>query len=222
MIVLLDNYDSFTYNLYQILAQYEEVKIFRNDKITLKEIEKINPKGIIISPGPGRPENAGILIDMVKRFKGIYPMLGVCLGHQGIAASFGGNVIRAKEIVHGKRSLVTLKKSKLFKGINEKEEVMRYHSLIVERESLPKELEIIAETDDKEIISKFIEKIKNREESENIMMNAARIINKEIRKQRREGREEGMIFVAKKLKGKMHIKDISQITGLSEKEIEKL
>ena len=136
MIVLLDNYDSFTYNLYQILAQYEEVKIFRNDKITLKEIEKINPKGIIISPGPGRPENAGILIDMVKRFKGIYPMLGVCLGHQGIAASFGGNVIRAKEIVHGKRSLVTLKKSKLFKGINEKEEVMRYHSLIVERESL--------------------------------------------------------------------------------------
>ena len=79
MIVLLDNYDSFTYNLYQILAQYEEVKIFRNDKITLKEIEKINPKGIIISPGPGRPENAGILIDMVKRFKGIYPMLGVCL-----------------------------------------------------------------------------------------------------------------------------------------------
>lgn len=152
MIVLLDNYDSFTYNLYQILAQYEEVKIFRNDKITLKEIEKINPKGIIISPGPGRPENAGILIDMVKRFKGIYPMLGVCLGHQGIAASFGGNVIRAKEIVHGKRSLVTLKKSKLFKGINEKEEVMRYHSLIVERESLPKELEIIAETDDKEIM----------------------------------------------------------------------
>ena len=152
MIVLLDNYDSFTYNLYQILAQYEEVKIFRNDKITLKEIEKINPKGIIISPGPGRPENAGILIDMVKRFKGIYPMLGVCLGHQGIAASFGGNVIRAKEIVHGKRSLVMLKKSKLFKGINEKEEVMRYHSLIVERESLPKELEIIAETDDKEIM----------------------------------------------------------------------
>ena len=146
MIVLLDNYDSFTYNLYQILAQYEEVKIFRNDKITLKEIEKINPKGIIISPGPGRPENAGILIDMVKRFKGIYPMLG------GIAASFGGNVIRAKEIVHGKRSLVTLEKSKLFKGINEKEEVMRYHSLIVERESLSKELEIIAETDDKEIM----------------------------------------------------------------------
>lgn len=102
MIVLLDNYDSFTYNLYQILAQYDEVKIFRNDKVTLKEIEEINPKGIIISPGPGRPENAGILIDMVKRFKGVYPMLGVCLGHQGIAESFGGNVIRAKEIVHGK------------------------------------------------------------------------------------------------------------------------
>ena len=99
------------------------------DNMTLKEIEEINPKGIIISPGPGRPENAGILIDMVKRFKGVYPMLGVCLGHQGIAESFGGNVIRAKEIVHGKRSLVTLKKSKLFKGINEKEEVSRNHKV---------------------------------------------------------------------------------------------
>lgn len=153
MIVLLDNYDSFTYNLYQILAEYDEVKVFRNDKVTLQQIAELNPKGIIISPGPGRPENAGILIDVVKEFKGIYPMLGVCLGHQGIAESFGGNIVRAKNIVHGKRSLITIKEAKIFKGLNEKQDVMRYHSLIVDRDTLPETLEIIAETDEKEIMA---------------------------------------------------------------------
>lgn len=153
MIVLIDNYDSFTYNLYQILASLKEVKVFRNDKVTLEEIKEINPEGIVISPGPGRPENAGILLDVVREFKEKYPILGVCLGHQGIAMAFGGKVVSAKEIVHGKRSKVSFKPCKIFKGLNQSEDVMRYHSLIVEKESLPEELEVVASTEDNEIMA---------------------------------------------------------------------
>ena len=152
MLVLIDNYDSFTYNLYQILAKYDEIKVFRNDKITIGELDNLKPKGIVISPGPGRPENAGILIDIVREFKGKYKILGVCLGHQGIAQCFGAKIVRANKIVHGKKDKVFLKKVPLFEGISNEEEVMRYHSLIVERETLPDELEIIAETLDKEIM----------------------------------------------------------------------
>lgn len=153
MIVLIDNYDSFTFNLYQILASLKEVKVFRNDKVTLEEIKAINPEGIVISPGPGRPENAGILLDVVKEFKGKCPILGVCLGHQGIALAFGGNVVSAKEIVHGKRSKVNFKPCKIFDGLNQSEDVMRYHSLIVEKESLPNEIEVVASTEDDEIMA---------------------------------------------------------------------
>lgn len=153
MIVLIDNYDSFTYNLYQILASLKEVKVFRNDKVTLEEIREMNPEGIVISPGPGRPENAGILLDVVNEFKGKCPILGVCLGHQGIALSFGGKVVSAKEIVHGKRSKVKFKPCKIFDGLNQSEDVMRYHSLIVEKESLPNEIEVMATTENDEIMA---------------------------------------------------------------------
>lgn len=152
MIILIDNYDSFTYNLYQILAKYEEVKIFRNNKVSLKEIADLKPEGIVISPGPGRPADAGIIIPLIKEFKGKYPILGVCLGHQAIAESFGGKIVNSKEVVHGKRTAVILKESKIFKSLNKIEEVMRYHSLIVEKETFPNSLEIIAETKDKEIM----------------------------------------------------------------------
>ena len=146
MIVLIDNYDSFTFNLYQYLGEFTEVKIFRNDEVTIEELRELNPKGIVISPGPGRPEDAGISMQIAKKFGEDIPVLGICLGHQAIAAAYGGDVVRAKEIFHGKSSNVTVKGSDIFEGISRKLDVMRYHSLVVDRSTFPKELEIIAET----------------------------------------------------------------------------
>ena len=160
MIALIDNYDSFTFNLYQYLGEFTEVKIFRNDEITVEELKKLKPDGIVISPGPGRPEDAGISIDVIKNFGDNIPVLGICLGHQAIAAAFGGKVIRANEICHGKSSQIQVKGNDIFEGISRKLDVMRYHSLIVERGTLPKELEIIAETTKDNIIMAIKHKTK--------------------------------------------------------------
>lgn len=150
MIVLIDNYDSFTYNLYQYISEFAEVKIVRNDEITLDELRELKPNGIVISPGPWTPQEAGISIEVAKNFGDDIPVLGICLGHQSIGAAYGANIVRAKQIFHGKSSEITVKGSDIFEGISRKVQVMRYHSLIIERASMPKELEIIAETNDEE------------------------------------------------------------------------
>lgn len=149
MIILIDNYDSFTFNLYQYLSEYAETKVFRNDEITIDELEKLSPKGIVISPGPGVPEDAGISIEVIQKLGETIPILGICLGHQSIATAYGGKVIRADEIFHGKTSKVQVKGKDIFEGVPRKIDVMRYHSLIVENSSLPNCLEVIVATIEK-------------------------------------------------------------------------
>ncbi len=149
MILIIDNYDSFTYNLYQYIGEiYDDVKVVRNDDVTVEDVRNLCPEGIVLSPGPGRPENSGVCIDVIKKLGNSIPILGICLGHQAIGCAFGGNVVRAKEIMHGKVSTVTHDGKGLFKGIKNPLTVMRYHSLIVEKESLPEELEETCETQD--------------------------------------------------------------------------
>ncbi|OHW63213.1 aminodeoxychorismate synthase component 2 [Andreesenia angusta] len=149
MIVLIDNYDSFTYNLYQYLIEFEDdVRIYRNDKIDVKELEALKPDKIVISPGPGRPEEAGNTLDIIDYFKDKLPILGICLGHQSMGQVYGAEIVRAGEIVHGKTALVKTKANPLFKGLPESFKVMRYHSLIIDRETLSDEFDIIAETED--------------------------------------------------------------------------
>jgi anthranilate synthase/aminodeoxychorismate synthase-like glutamine amidotransferase len=149
MILLLDNYDSFTYNLAQFLGQLgEKLEVHRNDKITLDEIAKKNPERIVISPGPGTPEDAGICVDVIRRFSGKIPILGVCLGHQAIGFAFGGKVIRAPEIMHGKTSRVHHDSKTIFRDLPQDFVATRYHSLIVEDKSFPADLEISAKTGD--------------------------------------------------------------------------
>lgn len=138
MILIIDNYDSFTYNLYQYVGEMvKNVKVYRNDKITINDIEKMSPEKIIISPGPCTPTEAGISIDVIKYFAGKIPILGVCLGHQAIGAAFGAKVIRSHEIMHGKTSLIYHDGKTIFTGLPNPFEATRYHSLIVERETLP-------------------------------------------------------------------------------------
>lgn len=154
MIVLIDNYDSFTFNLYQYLSEFSEVIVYRNNEITIEELITLNPKGIVISPGPGRPENAGISVKIINELGNKIPILGVCLGHQAIGLAFGGRIKEAQNIMHGKKSNIRVKKDILFSGIKRKLEVMRYHSLIIEKESLPNEIEVIASSlDDEEIMA---------------------------------------------------------------------
>jgi anthranilate synthase/aminodeoxychorismate synthase-like glutamine amidotransferase len=149
MILLLDNYDSFTYNLAQYLGQLgQQLEVHRNDKITLEEIERLQPERIVISPGPCTPHEAGISIDLIKHFAGKIPILGVCLGHQAIGAAFGGNVIRAPEIMHGKTSKIHHDQKTIFRELPQDFDATRYHSLIVEKKSLPDSLEVSAETSD--------------------------------------------------------------------------
>jgi anthranilate synthase/aminodeoxychorismate synthase-like glutamine amidotransferase len=149
MILLIDNYDSFTFNLAQYLGQMDQkVEIRRNDQITLDEIEELNPERIIISPGPCTPKEAGISVPVIQRFAGKIPILGVCLGHQAIGAAFGGRVIRAQKIMHGKTSDIQHDSKTIFRGLPRPFVATRYHSLIVERKSLPRTLEISAETSD--------------------------------------------------------------------------
>jgi anthranilate synthase/aminodeoxychorismate synthase-like glutamine amidotransferase len=149
MILLLDNYDSFTYNLAQYLGQMgQTLLVRRNDQITLDEIADLAPERIVISPGPGTPKQAGISIPIIERFAGKIPILGVCLGHQAIGDAFGGRVIRAKKIMHGKTSEIHHDGKTIFRDLPQDFSATRYHSLIVERKSLPAELEISAETED--------------------------------------------------------------------------
>ncbi len=153
MILMIDNYDSFTYNLYQYIGSInEDIVVIRNDKITIEEIRRNRPSHIVISPGPGYPKDAGISIDVVKEFYEEIPILGVCLGHQSIGEAFGGKIVHASELVHGKASDISLGESILFKGLPEKIKGARYHSLIVEKESLPKDLLITAQTENGEIM----------------------------------------------------------------------
>ncbi|MEK6265230.1 MAG: aminodeoxychorismate/anthranilate synthase component II [Clostridium sp.] len=147
MILIIDNYDSFTYNLYQYVGEvYKDVKVLRNDEFTIDSLKKLQLQGIIISPGPGRPENAGLCIEVIKAFEGVIPIMGVCLGHQAIGHAYGGKVISAPEIKHGKVSIIKHNGKDLFKDLNDNLKVMRYHSLIVERDTLPEILKITAET----------------------------------------------------------------------------
>src|SRR5580704_6389357 len=149
MILLLDNYDSFTYNLVQYLGQMgQTLEVRRNDQITLEEIEQRRPERIVISPGPCTPNEAGISVELIRRFAGEIPILGVCLGHQAIGAAFGGRVIRAPEVMHGKTSEIHHDSKTIFRDLPQDFQATRYHSLIVERKSLPGTLEISAETAD--------------------------------------------------------------------------
>jgi anthranilate synthase/aminodeoxychorismate synthase-like glutamine amidotransferase len=148
MILLIDNYDSFTYNLAQFLGQLgEKLEVRRNDQITLHEIAARKPQRIVISPGPGEPQNAGICIDIIRQFTGKIPILGVCLGHQAIGYAFGGKVVRAPTLMHGKTSRIHHDSKTIFRELPQDFVATRYHSLIVEKEGLPGELEISAETD---------------------------------------------------------------------------
>jgi para-aminobenzoate synthetase component 2 len=149
MILLLDNYDSFTYNLAQYLGQMgQKLTVRRNDQITLDEIAEMRPERILISPGPATPQEAGISIPLIQRFAAEIPILGVCLGHQAIGAAFGGRVVRAKKLMHGKTSEIEHDGRGVFENLPKPFTATRYHSLIVERKTLPAELEISAETDD--------------------------------------------------------------------------
>lgn len=149
MILLLDNYDSFTYNLAQYLGQMgQDLEIRRNDRVTLDEIQDLRPERIVISPGPCTPKEAGISVPLIQRFAGKIPILGVCLGHQAIGAAFGGRVIRAQKIMHGKTSEIQHDGKTIFRDLPQQFVATRYHSLIVERKSLPGTLEISAETAD--------------------------------------------------------------------------
>jgi anthranilate synthase/aminodeoxychorismate synthase-like glutamine amidotransferase len=154
MILMIDNYDSFTYNLVQYLgALGEEVQVFRNDKVTVAKIKKLKATKILVSPGPGRPENAGISCAVIREFSGKIPILGVCLGHQCIGYVYGGRVVGAKRLMHGKTSMIYHNRSEIFRGIPNPFEATRYHSLVVARKGLPGCLEVIAWTeDDREIM----------------------------------------------------------------------
>lgn len=155
MILLIDNYDSFSYNLYQLIGEINpDIKVIRNDEMTIEEIKNLKPDRIILSPGPGRPEDAGIIMEVAKALGREIPILGVCLGHQAICAAYGATVTYAKELMHGKQSEVTFdKKCPLFKGCPEKALVARYHSLAVDKNTIPEELKITAVTTEGEVMA---------------------------------------------------------------------
>jgi len=153
MILMIDNYDSFTYNLVQYLGEMgEELRIYRNDKITADEIEAMKPEHIVISPGPRSPKEAGISVETITRFAGKIPILGVCLGHQSIGYAFGGDVVRAGRLMHGKTSMIHHDTQGVFEGMPNPFEAIRYHSLVIEPSTLPDCLEVSAQTDIGEIM----------------------------------------------------------------------
>ncbi len=155
MILLIDNYDSFSYNLYQYLGELGgEIKVIRNDEMSINEIKKMKPESIIISPGPGRPEDAGIIIEAARTLGEKTPLLGVCLGHQAICAAFGAQIVHASKLMHGKQSIASIDTSSpIFKGVSEKTPVARYHSLAVKTSTLPACLKVIASTDEGEVMA---------------------------------------------------------------------
>lgn len=153
MLVMIDNYDSFTYNLVQYLEEMgAPVTVFRNDATTVQRLVELNPQGIVISPGPGRPEKAGISLSVIERFSGKIPILGVCLGHQAIGMAFGGKVVSAGRLMHGKTSTITADGKGVYKGIRKPFQAMRYHSLSVSRDGLPACLTVVSESEDGEIM----------------------------------------------------------------------
>jgi anthranilate synthase component II len=153
MLIMIDNYDSFTYNLVQYLGELgQDVQVYRNDEIDLKKIAELTPKYIVISPGPCTPNEAGISLALIKEFAGKIPLLGVCLGHQSIGQAFGGKIIKAKTLMHGKTSLIHHTSKGVFKDLPNPYTATRYHSLVIERETIPDCLEVTAWTDDGEIM----------------------------------------------------------------------
>jgi anthranilate synthase component II len=153
MLLMIDNYDSFTYNLVQYLSELgERVAVYRNDKISISRIQQIKPKAIVISPGPGSPEDAGISNTVIHQFSGSIPILGVCLGHQCIGQVFGGKIVRAKKIMHGKTSQIFHNKKGIFQGLEYPFTATRYHSLLVDRKTFSNQLELTAWTKDREIM----------------------------------------------------------------------
>ncbi|TKC19508.1 anthranilate synthase component II [Robertmurraya kyonggiensis] len=198
MILLIDNYDSFTFNLYQYFGELgEEIIVRRNDQITLEEISNLNPEAICLSPGPGRPEDAGICVEVIKSFYKKTPILGICLGHQAIGSAFGANVVKAKTIMHGKRSQMTHQGTDLFDQLPVPIEIMRYHSLVIEKGTLGHEFQVLGESMDdheimaikhknyplyglqfhpesvgtetgKQLLGKFLEEIRKEKENENL------------------------------------------------------
>jgi anthranilate synthase component 2 len=153
MLLMIDNYDSFTYNLVQYLGELgQDVAVYRNDEIALEEVRALRPQRIVISPGPCTPSEAGISVPLIRRFAGEIPILGVCLGHQSIGQAFGGRIVHAKQLMHGKTSAIHHANQGVFRGLREPLTATRYHSLVIERESLPAELEVTAWTEDDEIM----------------------------------------------------------------------
>ena len=153
MIVMIDNYDSFTYNLVQYLGEMgQELKVFRNDKVTIPEIEALKPDRVVISPGPCTPKEAGVSVEAIRHFAGKVPILGVCLGHQSVGYAFGGDIVRADRLMHGKTSMIHHDGEGVFRGLPNPFEATRYHSLIIRRETMPDCLVITAETDDREVM----------------------------------------------------------------------
>ena len=155
MILLIDNYDSFSYNVYQLIGSINpDIKVIRNDELTVDEIMKLNPSHIIISPGPGRPSDAGVCEDVIRTAAGKIPILGICLGHQAICETFGATITYAKQLMHGKKSTITFdNKSQIFKGLSGTLEVARYHSLAASDENFPDKLKITARTADGEVMA---------------------------------------------------------------------
>ena len=146
---MIDNYDSFTYNLVQYFGELgAEVKVFRNDAVTLDEIARLSPENIVVSPGPSSPENAGISVELIKRFSGKIPILGVCLGHQAIGYAFGGRIVRAGKLMHGKISRITHHNTDVFQGMPQSFEATRYHSLVIDEKTMPGCLEVTARSED--------------------------------------------------------------------------
>ncbi len=153
MILMIDNYDSFTYNLVQYLGEMgEELRVYRNDRITVDEIEQMSPDRIVVSPGPCTPNEAGISVEAIRRFAGRIPILGVCLGHQSVGQAFGADIVRAKKLMHGKTSMIHHDGHGVFAGLPNPFEATRYHSLVIRRETIPECLQITAEADDREIM----------------------------------------------------------------------
>lgn len=154
MILLIDNYDSFAYNLYQLIGSIDDqIKVIRNDEMTISEIEDLNPDTIVISPGPGKPSEAGNIEEVIKYFYNKKPILGVCLGHQAICEAFGSTIGYAKTLMHGKSSVIQISDDPIFRGLGHETKVARYHSLAVKEDSLAKELKILARSDDGEIMA---------------------------------------------------------------------
>jgi anthranilate synthase/aminodeoxychorismate synthase-like glutamine amidotransferase len=153
MVLMIDNYDSFTYNLVHYIGELgEEVEVYRNDKISIEEVARRNPRALVISPGPCTPREAGISVELIREFAGRLPILGVCLGHQSVAYAYGGRIVRAKRLLHGKTSMIYHDGKTIFSALPNPFEATRYHSLVVERESLPPQFEVSAWTEDDEIM----------------------------------------------------------------------